>query len=154
MEYGLITPSTLILDADSSIIHLSGTNWYPRNSGGGNYGLITIAEGLRRSLNTVSAQILDKLTPQSSYEFLINKLGVTSLAATDCNYAPLALGQLTHGITVREMAQAYSALDNDGVFTYSRTYYKVTQGSGNSEKPFCKTTRLPFRPSVPILPTP
>ena len=134
VEYGLITPSTVILDADSSIIHLSGTNWYPKNSGGGNYGLITIAEGLRRSLNTISAQILDKLTPQSSYEFLINKLGVTSLVPSDCNYAPLALGQLTNGITVREMAQAFSALDNDGVFTYSRTYYKVTQGSGDSEK--------------------
>ena len=134
VEYGLITPSTLVLDAPGSIIKLSGTSWYPKNSGGGNSGIITIAEGLRRSLNTVSAQILDKLTPQSSYEFLINKLGVTSLQPSDCDYAPLSLGQLTQGITVREMAQAYSALDNDGVFTYSRTYSKVTQGSGENEK--------------------
>lgn len=134
VEYGLITPSTLVLDAPGDIIKLSGTSWYPKNSGGGNSGIITIAEGLRRSLNTVSAQILDKLTPQSSYEFLINKLGVTSLQPSDCDYAPLSLGQLTHGITVREMAQAYSALDNDGVFTYSRTYSKVTQGSGENEK--------------------
>ncbi|HNX99472.1 MAG TPA: transglycosylase domain-containing protein [Oscillospiraceae bacterium] len=134
VEYGLITPSTLVLDAKSDIIHLSGTSWYPKNSGGGNAGIITIAEGLRRSLNTVSAQILDKLTPQASYEFLINRLGVTSLVSADCDYAPLALGQLTNGITVREMAQAYSALDNDGVFTYSRTYSKVTQGSGSNEK--------------------
>ena len=134
VEYGLITPSTLVLDAKSDIIHLSGTSWYPKNSGGGNAGIITIAEGLRRSLNTVSAQILDKLTPQASYEFLINRLGVTSLVTADCDYAPLALGQLTNGITVREMAQAYSALDNDGVFTYSRTYSKVTQGSGSNEK--------------------
>jgi penicillin-binding protein 1A len=133
VEYGLITPSTLVLDAPASVIKLSGTSWYPKNSGGGNSNsVITIAEGLRRSLNTVSAQILDKLTPQSSYEFLINKLGVTSLEPSDCDYAPLALGQLTNGITVREMAQAYSALDNDGVFTYSRTYYKVTDASGEN----------------------
>ena len=83
------------------------------------------------SLNTVSAQILDKLTPQASYEFLINKLGVKSLTEADCNYAPLALGQLTNGITVREMAAAYCALDNDGTFTYSRTYTKVTDAQGN-----------------------
>jgi penicillin-binding protein 1A len=132
VEYGLITPSTLILDAPASIVHLSGTSWYPKNSGGGTSdAVITIAEGLRRSLNTVSAQILDKLTPQASYEFLINKLGVKSLTEADCNYAPLALGQLTNGITVREMAAAYCALDNDGTFTYSRTYTKVTDAQGN-----------------------
>ena len=132
VEYGLITPSTLILDAPSSVIQLSGTSWYPKNSGGGTSdAVITIAEGLRRSLNTVSAQILDKLTPQASYEFLINKLGVKSLTEADCNYAPLALGQLTNGITVREMAAAYCALDNDGTFTYSRTYTKVTDAQGN-----------------------
>ena len=132
VEYGLITPSTLILDAPASIIQLSGTSWYPKNSGGGTSdAVITIAEGLRRSLNTVSAQILDKLTPQASYEFLINKLGVKSLTEADCNYAPLALGQLTNGITVREMAAAYCALDNDGTFTYSRTYTKVTDAQGN-----------------------
>lgn len=133
VEYGLITPSTYVDDAPGTIIHLSGTSWYPKNSGGGNTDhVITIAEGLRRSLNTVSAQILDKLTPQSSYEFLINKLGVTSLAKSDCDYAPLALGQLTNGITVREMAAAYCAFDNDGVFTYSRTYYKVTDSTGEN----------------------
>ena len=131
VEYGLITPSTLVLDAPGDIIHLSGTSWYPKNSGGGNSGIITIAEALRRSLNTVSAQIMDKLTPQASYEFLINRLGVTSLIKADCDYAPLSLGQLTHGITVREMAQAFCALDNDGVFTYSRTYTKVTDAEGN-----------------------
>ena len=33
----------------------------------------------------VSAQILDKLTPRASYEFLKDKLGVTSLAESDCD---------------------------------------------------------------------
>ena len=123
MELGLITQYTQVNDAPD--IKLSGTSWYPKNSGGGNYGVITIREALQRSLNTVSAQILDKLTPRASYEFLKDKLGVTSLAESDCDYAPLALGQLTNGITVREMTQAYSAFVNDGVFTYGRTYSYV-----------------------------
>ena len=59
-----------------------------------------------------------------------DKLGVTSLAESDCDYAPLALGQLTNGITVREMTQAYSAFVNDGVFTYGRTYSYVKDSSG------------------------
>ena len=123
MELGLITQYTQVNDAAD--IKLTGTSWYPKNSGGGNYGVITIREALQRSLNTVSAQILDKLTPRASYEFLKDKLGVTSLAESDCDYAPLALGQLTNGITVREMTQAYSAFVNDGVFTYGRTYSYV-----------------------------
>lgn len=128
MELGLITQYTQVNDAPD--IKLSGTSWYPKNSGGGNYGVITIREALQRSLNTVSAQILDKLTPRASYEFLKDKLGVTSLAESDCDYAPLALGQLTNGITVREMTQAYSAFVNDGVFTYGRTYSYVKDPSG------------------------
>ena len=128
MELGLITQYTQVNDAAD--IKLSGTSWYPKNSGGGNYGVITIREALQRSLNTVSAQILDKLTPRASYEFLKDKLGVTSLAESDCDYAPLAIGQLTNGITVREMTQAYSAFVNDGVFTYGRTYSYVKDSSG------------------------
>ena len=128
MELGLITQYTQVNDAPD--IKLSGTSWYPKNSGGGNSGVITIREALQRSLNTVSAQILDKLTPRASYEFLKDKLGVTSLAESDCDYAPLALGQLTNGITVREMTQAYSAFVNDGVFTYGRTYSYVKDSSG------------------------
>lgn len=127
MELGLITQYTQV--NDSPDIKLTGTSWYPKNSGG-NYGIVTIREALQRSLNTVSAQILDKLTPRASYEFLKDKLGVTSLAESDCDYAPLALGQLTHGITVREMTQAYSAFVNDGVFTYGRTYSYVKDPSG------------------------
>ena len=128
-EYGLITQYTLV--DDSPDIKLSGTSWYPRNSGGGNMGVITIRQGLISSLNTVSAQILDKLGPANSYEFLQTRLGVTSLVPSDMNYAPLALGQLTNGITVREMAQAYGALANDGIFTYARTYTHVTDSNGD-----------------------
>ena len=130
MELGLITQNTKV--NDSPYIKLDGKpDWLPKNSGGGNYGVITIRTALQRSLNNVSAQILDKLTPQTSFAFLKDKLGVTSLVDADCDYAPLSLGQLTNGITVREMAQAYSAFVNDGVFTYSRTYSYVTDSDGN-----------------------
>ena len=43
----------------------------------------------------------------------------------------MALGQLTNGVSVREMTQAYCALVNDGTFTYSRTYSMVTDSRGN-----------------------
>ena len=113
-ELGYITPSTLVNDA--SYITLSGTSWYPQNDGGGNFGVVTIFEALQYSLNTVAAQIVDKLTPETCYNYLIGKLGVTSLVPDDCSYAPMALGQLTNGITVREMTAAYCAFVNEGTF--------------------------------------
>lgn len=129
LEYNLITQNTLVNDAPD--IKLNGTWWYPHNAGGGNAGIITIRRGLISSLNTVSAQILDKLGINASYDYLVNKLGFTTLVPDDRNYPTLALGQFTNGVTVREMTQAYCSFVNNGVFTYSRSYTKVTDSDGS-----------------------
>ena len=126
---GLITPETLV--NDSPYISLSGTSWYPNNDSYTNIGVVTIYQALQYSLNTVAAQIIDKLTPHTAYEYLTTRLGFTSLVPEDEAYAPMALGQLTIGVTVREMAQAYCSFVNDGIFTYSRTYSRVTDSDGN-----------------------
>ena len=124
-----MTPNTLVDDDENG--HLSGTSWYPHNDSYQNLGVITILDALTNSLNTVAAQIVDKLGPETCYNYLRDKLGVTSLVPDDASYAPMALGQLTDGITTREMAQAYSSFVNDGIFTYSRTYTLVTDSHGN-----------------------
>ncbi len=126
--YGM-TPNTLVDDDEK--MHLRGTSWYPHNDDYSHLGVITILEALTHSLNTVAAQIVDKLGPETCYRYLQEKLGVTSLVPDDASYAPMALGQLTNGITTREMAQAYSSFANDGVFTYARTYTLVTDSHGN-----------------------
>ena len=131
VDLGLITPSTIV--DDSADIRLRGTSWYPHNDSYQNYGVITIEQGMMWSLNTVAAQIVDILPggPQTSYDYLTQRLGVTSLVPDDISYSPMALGQLTYGISVREMCQAYCAFVNDGTFTYSRTYSMVTDSRGN-----------------------
>ncbi len=126
---GLITPDTLVNDSPN--IKLQGTDWYPHNAGYEQLGVITIFTALQHSLNTVAAQIVDKLTPQTSYEYLTERLGFEHLVPDDISYSPMALGQLTNGATVREMAQAFATFANDGTFTYSRTYTMVTDKKGN-----------------------
>lgn len=130
IDQGLISPDTRVKDAGKDEIQLKGTTWLPYNAGGGYMGVVTIRTALINSLNTVSAQILDKLSPEVSYDYLTTHLGFTSLVPEDCNYAPLALGQLTNGCTVREMCQAYTAFVNDGVFTYARTYTHILDSEG------------------------
>jgi hypothetical protein len=43
---------------------------------------------------------MDQLKPSNSYDFMVNKLGF-NLNIYDEDYAPLSLGQLTNGATVR-----------------------------------------------------
>ena len=148
VDLGLITPDTLV--SDSPNITLKGTSWYPNNDSYTNYGLITIYTALQYSLNTVAAQIVDKLPmgPQTSYDYLTTHLGVTSLVPEDCDYAPMALGELTYGLTVREMAQAYCPFVNDGIFTYSRTYSLVTDKEGNVVIDNAPSTIQAFKPNT------
>jgi len=130
-DLGLITPNTLV--SDSPEISLVGTSWYPQNDGGDYFGTVTIYEALQYSLNTVAAQIVDKLPegPQTSYDYLTQRLGFTSPTSVDIDYAAMALGQFNQGVTVREMAAAYCAFVNDGVFTKSRTYTMILDSKGN-----------------------
>jgi penicillin-binding protein 1A len=131
IEYGLITPSTLVNDAPRDEVDMSQDYWYPTNLPNQYSGIIDIAEAVRASKNTVAAQVLDKLGIEASYNFLRNKLGITSLVGDDYNYAPLALGELTNGVSVLEMAQAYCPFVNAGIFTEARTYTRVTDSEGN-----------------------
>jgi hypothetical protein len=51
--------------------------------------------------------------------------------ASDINYAPLALGALTEGCTVRDMSTAYATFANNGVYREARTFTRVYDSEGN-----------------------
>ena len=132
IEAGLITQNTLVNDAPAGEITLSGNpNWYPNNADHTNRGIVTIRQAVMSSLNTVAAQVLDKLGVDASYSFLENNLGFTTLIEQDRNYSSLALGELTNGATVREMTQAFCTFINGGIFTESHVYTQVTDSSGS-----------------------
>lgn len=111
-------------------------NNYPDRYGG----LTTVADALRRSVNTVSVRILGDLTIDRSFDFVYNKLNCKSLIegrrlesgryVTDKGVAALALGQLEYGITVRELTSAYSMIANGGIYCESHTYIKVLDSNG------------------------
>ena len=135
LDTGLVNQNTGVDDSPS--IQLSGTSWYPRNSGGYS-GVITVRTALINSKNTIAAQLLDHLGLSTSWEYLTERFCITSLVPndgtksyTDYAYAPLALGQLSEGITVREMAQAYTAFPNEGLVSIARTYSMITDQQGN-----------------------
>lgn len=122
IEYNAITPLTRF--EDTADVKLTGTDWMPKNDDFQYSGVIDIRTAVIHSKNTIAAQVIDKLTPEKSYNFLVDKLGF-DLNVFDNDYAPMALGQFTDGITVREMATGYTIFDNKGVVNHLITYTKI-----------------------------
>ena len=87
---------------------------------------------LEVSLNAPAAHTVTNYTPQATYEFLTQKLGLTSLNDIDReSVAALSLGGLNRGVTVREMAGAYQVFGNGGVYNRPFTYYYVRNHDGD-----------------------
>jgi len=113
---------------------------WPKNSNGIYRGLTNVNYALEHSINTVTVKILEDLGLDVSFDFLYNKFNMKSLIEediledgsiiTDKDYAALALGQFNYGTTVKELTAAYTALANRGIYSYTRSYYEVTNTAG------------------------
>lgn len=114
IEYDVVSPASVI--DNYPINNTLRAEGYPRNSNGRYTGYMTIARGLQGSVNTISARTLEKLGYARSFEFMQNNLGF-HLDANDIALAPLSMGGLTYGVTTMEMAAAYSAFVNKGIYT-------------------------------------
>ncbi len=138
IDKGIVTYGTAI---DDSPLMFNGNTPYPKNAPNRYDGLTTIHEAIRVSKNTVAMKTLELLTIDASYDFLYNKLQIRSVIdsyetswgtiVTDKALAPLALGQLSYGLTVQEITNAYSIFVNEGIFSKSRLWTKVTDSTGN-----------------------
>lgn len=143
MDQGIIVPTSEVYDKP---LRMENGEPWPRNDSGRVTGApMVIKHAITWSVNTIAVQVLDMLTPQTSFDYLTQRLGFevgpNALVATrtnadgtvqsDIDYAPLALGGATNGVTVREMAGGYSAFINEGVFAGTRTYTKVLDSNGN-----------------------
>ena len=139
IELGLITPATVYDDTPYSF---TDNSWWPKNSDSTFRGLVSINEAMMESLNTVPVKLVAEMTPEYCYQFAKEKMGLSTLVSdyvtssgevrSDVNLAPMALGGLTNGVTVRAMAAAYAAFADEGVYREARTYTKVTDASGRN----------------------
>lgn len=136
IERNLIHYSSLM---DDHPITLNGRLW-PVNFYGTYMGDITVDLALRRSTNTIPVKLQQMLTPAVSFDFLKNSLGMDTLVESktidgrqfsDVSLAPMALGEMTDGVTPLSMAGAYQIFGNGGYFTKPYSYTKVLDSDGN-----------------------
>lgn len=132
---------TETIDPDTGEKVYSNKHGYPKNAPDRYLGLTTVHEGVRNSINTISWRSLERLGLDNSFDFLTNKLHLTTLIEsqtmsngltfTDKAYAPLAMGEFTWGVVVKEMVAAYQIFANEGIFNDERIVLKILDNDGN-----------------------
>lgn len=100
--------------------------WCPKNSGGKYSGEnITLKYALANSINTVTAQLIDKVGP-SSVVSVVERLGIQSQIPA---VPSIALG--TPDIKVFDLVSAYSTFANQGVYIAPSFITRIEDQSGN-----------------------
>ena len=135
VEYGLVTPNSIVNDAPVSF-----GDWSPRNDDRNFAGRITVAAALRGSRNVPAVKICNYTTAEAAFNFVKNNFRIDTVVEnrksngktfSDIGLAPIALGGLTDGVTVLDMCAAYSAFPNGGKYIEPTTYTKVLDSEGN-----------------------
>ncbi len=151
MDRGIINIHSVVDDSPieyRNVVHGAGTSWqwtervpYPRNYPNVYRGPVNIDTAVKVSINTVAMKVLNMLTVEESFNFLKNTLHIESLVErierddgsviTDMGPAALSLGQFNYGLTVEEMAGAFSIFPNNGLFESPNLYLYVKDSAGN-----------------------
>lgn len=93
-------------------------------------GMITMRTAVQWSKNTYAVRLLNLIGIDYGLEFA-KKLGITSFDDTRDRNLALALGGITYGISPLEMAGAYGAIANQGVYIEPHTVLKILDRDGN-----------------------
>lgn len=152
LDRGLITAVSIYEDKASSY-----DGWVPRNYDYRYRGKVDVRQAVRSSLNTIPVRILSEMGAQESFNFLTDKLGLTTLVEsrdvggeiyTDIGYSQLALGGLTDGATALEMAAAFATFANGGIYSKPYIYTEVKDRDGNVILTSDRTKQEAIKPST------
>ncbi len=108
-EENLICPATKILDEKTSFDGYSPSNYKEKY-----YGYVSAKDALMKSLNVPSAKIYNSLGGEK-VKYYAKKMDIDYTN----NDTSVALGNLTGGITLKQLNDAYSVFLNDGYFIKS-----------------------------------
>jgi len=139
IENDLITFSTVITDEPTykKGETVGGTTFnadWPVNYFGTYMGDVTVRTAVARSINTIPVKLVTYLTPRTVFDFLTQKLHISTLVETgpnnDVAVAPMALGSFTKGVSPIELAGAYQMIGNGGLYIKPHSYTKVLDSEG------------------------
>ena len=105
---------------------------WPVNFGdaGGDGSIMLVYDAIRQSYNTIAVRVGSMVGVDAMYEFVTETLGLEHLDADDANLAPLVLGSQKYGLTMVELANAYTMF-TDGNYSTAHFYTRVEGLNGN-----------------------
>ena len=103
---------------------------YPKNSPDVYNGYVCASDAVAFSKNTVAASIYNILGADNIKNNLVNNYGF-NITENDKYIAPLALGQLSGGISIKALTAAYAAFANNGVIRNDNMYLCVIDRNDN-----------------------
>ena len=142
IDDGTISWSTVFDDVPLSFNDKNGVlTPYPMNCPNVYAGLTTVKDALRLSKNTVAMQLYNILGAEKIFQRLKYVYGFDTVVRreynsrgdiiTDLASAPLALGQLSYGVPLRKLTEAYTSFSSEGVLYSGKSYLKVVDSDGN-----------------------
>ncbi len=128
------SPSS-VLDDSVKTWNLPGQPpWAPENYNTLYRGLTSLRTAVEYSINTVAIKLLDRIGVETGVRYA-RKFGITSLVTEgskiDASLAA-AIGGLTQGVSVLDMARAYAVFDNGGIWVEPYAVTKVEDKYGNT----------------------
>lgn len=105
----------------------------PNNAYGSYYGDMLLPDAIEISSNATVVQTMNLIGgPSVAYEQAVTKMGFKKLSEQDAqNTGALSIGGMNGGVSVREMAAAYTFMGNGGLYYEPYTYYYVTDSEDN-----------------------
>lgn len=101
----------------------------PKNASRNYVGEMKLSRAIELSKNTIAWKLFEELTPQRGMSYL-HKMNFAKIVARD--YVPAAsLGGFTIGVSPLEMASAFSALENGGIYREPTCIVKIMDSEGN-----------------------
>lgn len=121
------SPATVIDDVPATF-RVGKSTYTPGNYDGRYRGLIRMREAIQWSVNIAAVKMLDTIGVEAGYQFG-KGLGLPLLPSD--KYLSMALGGWTKGASPLEMAAAYAAFGNQGIYTAPAAITKITDSQGN-----------------------
>lgn len=117
---------------DNSAVSFAG-GWSPKNYGHTTGGPVTMTEALVKSMNIPTINLANKVG-MSNVIKTAEKCGITSLVDSgkySDNNLSASIGGQSKGVSLWDMAQAYSVFANNGQLIKSRVILKIEDRNGN-----------------------
>lgn len=125
LESKTITAATVYVDAKT--VFDTPDRYSPKNQYSGFRGAMTMRNAIKISSNVPHVKALADIGVEKAVDFCKS----VGLPLSGDEGLSLALGGLSNGVTVTEMAGAYSAIANDGTYIEPTFYKYVTDKDGN-----------------------